>query len=57
MRMDDGTFTSEESEFGSFAKPGVDPRDPDLVAYWKFNEGPGSFKVKDASNNGHDLSI
>ena len=30
--------------------------DPDLVAYWTFEEGSG-YLVKDVTNKGHDLHI
>ena len=32
----------------------VDPHDPDLVAYWNFDEGEG-YTVKDGTRHGHDL--
>ena len=35
---------------------GVSERDPDLVAYWKFDEGQG-YLVKDATGRGHDLRL
>jgi cysteine-rich repeat protein len=34
--------------------PSINPSDPDLVAYWTFDEGQG-YTVKDITNNGHDL--
>lgn len=30
--------------------------DPDLVAYWTFDEGQG-YRVKDVTNKGHDLTL
>ncbi|KAL4421057.1 hypothetical protein ABPG77_001352 [Micractinium sp. CCAP 211/92] len=39
---------------GQPAGPGVDPRDPDLVAYWNFDEGKG-WRVHDVTGHGHDL--
>lgn len=30
--------------------------DPDLVAYWKFDEGKGDL-VKDSTGHGHDLYL
>lgn len=41
---------------GGFYSPGLDPRHPDLVAYYKFDEGAG-YVVKDVTGRGHDLSI
>lgn len=35
---------------------GVSESDPNLVAYWKFDEGRG-FLVKDATGKGHDLRL
>ena len=32
----------------------INPKDPDLVAYWTFDEGQG-YIVKDITANGHDL--
>lgn len=57
MKMDDGTYTEDETAYGSFAKPGVDPNTNGLVAYWKFDDGPDGHKVKDWSPNDHDLLI
>eukprot|EP00887_Chlorella_sp_A99_P000397 scaffold13.g397.t1 len=37
-----------------FDAPAVDPQDPDLVAYWTFDEGAG-YTVKDITGRGHDL--
>ena len=34
----------------------VSDHDPDLVAYWKFDEGQG-FLVKDSTGRGHDLYL
>ena len=34
----------------------IDPHDPDLVAYWNFDEGEG-YKVADGTGRGHDLVI
>ena len=34
----------------------VSDHDPDLVAYWKFDEGAG-FLVKDSTGRGHDLYL
>jgi hypothetical protein len=31
-------------------------QDPDLVAYWKFDEG-GGFLAKDSTGRGHDLRL
>jgi hypothetical protein len=36
------------------ANPGVDPKHPDLVAYWNFDEGRG-YTVRDITGHGHDL--
>ena len=33
---------------------GADREDPNLVAYWKFDEGRG-YAVKDVTGHGHDL--
>lgn len=41
---------------GGFDSPGVDPKHPDLVAYWKFDEGQG-YVIHDATGRGHDLYI
>ncbi len=38
---------------GRNKKP-INPSDPDLVAYWTFDEGQG-YIVKDQTGNGHDL--
>ena len=35
---------------------GVADQDPDLVAYWKFDEG-GGFLARDATGRGHDLRL
>lgn len=34
----------------------VSDHDPDLVAYWKFDEGKG-YLVKDSTENGNDLYL
>lgn len=34
----------------------VSKDDPDLVAYWTFDEGEG-YLIKDVSNHGHDLLL
>lgn len=34
--------------------PGINPSDPDLVAYWTFDEGKG-YTVRDVTGKGHDL--
>lgn len=34
----------------------IDPKDKDLVAYWKFDEGQG-YVVHDVTGNGHDLHM
>ena len=34
----------------------INPNDPDLVAFWKFDEGKG-YIVRDQTNNGNDLHI
>ena len=34
--------------------PGINPSDPDLIAYWTFDEGKG-YTVKDVTGKGHDL--
>ncbi|KAL4422517.1 hypothetical protein ABPG75_008714 [Micractinium tetrahymenae] len=39
---------------GQPAGPAVDPHDPDLVAYWNFDEGKG-WRVHDVTGHGHDL--
>lgn len=41
---------------GGFNQPGVDASHPDLVAYWKFDEGQG-YTVNDATGHGHNLYI
>lgn len=41
---------------GGFQSPGWRHDDPDLVAYWKFDEG-GGYMVKDVTGHGHDLII
>ncbi len=41
---------------GGFLSPGVDPGHPDLVAYWKFDEGKG-YVVHDVTSHGHDLTL
>ncbi|KAL6765981.1 concanavalin A-like lectin/glucanase domain-containing protein [Haematococcus lacustris] len=41
---------------GGFVSPGIDPKHPDLVAYYNFDEGAG-YVVKDISGNGNDLLI
>lgn len=41
---------------GGFDRPGVSPDHPDLVAYWKFDEGSG-YTVKDVTQRGHDLMM
>jgi len=38
-----------------FASPGVDPHHPDLVAYWRFDDGPGATQARDATGHGHHL--
>ena len=35
---------------------GISNTDPDLVAYWTFDEGQG-FRVADVTKNGHDLIL
>ncbi len=35
---------------------GVSESDPNLVAYWKFDEGQG-YLVKDATGKGHDMRL
>lgn len=39
---------------GQFDRPGVRANHPDLVAYWRFDEGQG-YLVQDATGHGHDL--
>ena len=34
----------------------VADKDPDLVAYWKFDEGDG-FLARDSTGRGHDLRL
>ncbi|GBF95024.1 hypothetical protein Rsub_07525 [Raphidocelis subcapitata] len=61
---DEGAFrthmvvrTPEQIKAGMAADEGaggVDRDDPNLVAYWKFDEGAG-YTVKDVTNHGHDL--
>jgi cysteine-rich repeat protein len=51
MLADDGS-TATGSDFEN---PGVDPKSPGLVSYWRFNEGPGSYIVKDEAVGGNDL--
>ena len=41
---------------GEAGSRGVDKNDPDLVAYWTFDEGRG-YVVHDASGHGHDLFL
>ena len=41
---------------GNAGSGGVDKNDPDLVAYWTFDEGRG-YVVHDASGHGHDLYL
>lgn len=41
---------------GTAGSGGVDKNDPDLVAYWTFDEGRG-YVVHDASGHGHDLFL
>ena len=41
---------------GNTGSGGVDKNDPDLVAYWTFDEGRG-YVVHDASGHGHDLYL
>ena len=51
MLADDGS-TATNSDFNN---PGVDPKSPGLVSYWRFNEGPGSYIVKDEAMGENDL--
>jgi len=53
MAADDGRGAPGGSR-GGFDAPGVRPDDPDLVAYWKFDEGAG-FTIRDVTGRGHDL--
>ncbi|KAK9844409.1 hypothetical protein WJX74_002134 [Apatococcus lobatus] len=39
---------------GHFNDPSIKLNDPDLVAYWNFDEGQG-YQVKDQTSNGHHL--
>lgn len=39
---------------GHFNDPAIKLNDPDLVAYWNFDEGQG-YQVKDQTSNGHHL--
>ena len=41
---------------GQAGSGGVDKSDPDLVAYWTFDEGRG-YVVHDSSGRGHDLFL
>ncbi len=41
---------------GGFHSPGLDPGHPDLVLYYKFDEGQG-YVVRDVTGKGHDLKI
>ncbi|KAK9918751.1 hypothetical protein WJX75_006574 [Coccomyxa subellipsoidea] len=41
---------------GAAGEAAVSDHDPDLVAYWKFDEGAG-FLVKDSTGRGHDLYL
>ena len=41
---------------GGAAGKEINSDDPDLVAYWKFDEGSG-YVVHDAAGHGHDLHI
>lgn len=41
---------------GTAGDAAVSDHDPDLVAYWKFDEGAG-FLVKDSTGRGHDLYL
>jgi hypothetical protein len=45
--------TGAEGKDGARA---VSKDDPDLVAYWTFDEGEG-YIVKDVTNHGHDLLL
>ncbi len=47
-----------ERQGGTVRGLGATPSDtdPDLVAYWKFDEGEG-YVVKDATGRGHDLQM
>ena len=50
-------MTSAAARVGQGAGDGgVSEADPNLVAYWKFDEGQG-FLVKDATGRGHDLRL
>jgi len=44
------------SDNGGSSHRGVDKDDPDLVAYWKFDEGAG-YVVRDVTGHGHDLYL
>ncbi len=46
----------KRAEPSSEASDRVSPNDPDLVAYWTFEEGSG-YLVKDVTANKHDLHI
>ena len=41
---------------GSLAPGTIETSDPDLVAYWNFDEGQG-YLVKDVTGHGHDLTL
>ncbi len=49
-------FALKISSSGGFTSAGLDPHHPDLVAYYKFDEGQG-YVVHDATGHGHDLYI